>query len=133
MAKNWHRDIEVAWRDMDAFGHVNNVAFARYLEDARIRWMELVQGDLAAAGGGPVIVNLNLNYRRELVYPATVRVTLVAELASEKRLVLRHTIVAIDDPQTLYADAEVTLLWIDFDSRRSAPWPRRLSDALAEG
>lgn len=27
------------WADMDAFGHVNNVAFLRYLEEARIDFM----------------------------------------------------------------------------------------------
>jgi len=132
MSADWQQDIDVRWSDMDAFGHVNNVSFARYLEDTRIRWMERVMGSLEAAGGGPVIVNLNLNYRRELVYPATVRVTVAAELASEKRLVLRHSIIERDDPGILYADAEVTLLWIDFDSRRSAPWPQRLKDALAQ-
>lgn len=32
-----HIDIELRWGDLDAYGHVNNVAFARYLEEARIR------------------------------------------------------------------------------------------------
>lgn len=27
------------WSDMDAFGHVNNVVFLRYLEEARIDFM----------------------------------------------------------------------------------------------
>lgn len=32
-----HVDIELRWGDQDAYGHVNNVAFARYLEEARVR------------------------------------------------------------------------------------------------
>ena len=30
----------VAWGDMDAFGHVNNVIYYRYIESARIRYFD---------------------------------------------------------------------------------------------
>ena len=32
--------IELRWRDLDAFNHVNNANFLTYLEEARIRWFE---------------------------------------------------------------------------------------------
>lgn len=32
-----HVDLELRWGDQDAYGHINNVAFARYLEEARVR------------------------------------------------------------------------------------------------
>jgi acyl-CoA thioester hydrolase len=32
-----HIDISLRWGDQDAYGHVNNVAYARFLEEARIR------------------------------------------------------------------------------------------------
>ena len=32
-----HVEIELRWGDQDAYGHINNVAFARYLEEARVR------------------------------------------------------------------------------------------------
>lgn len=32
-----HVDIGLRWGDQDAYGHVNNVEFARYLEEARVR------------------------------------------------------------------------------------------------
>ncbi|MEO6154933.1 MAG: thioesterase family protein, partial [Thermomonas sp.] len=32
--------LEPRWRDLDAFGHVNNSNFLTYLEEARIRWFE---------------------------------------------------------------------------------------------
>ena len=32
-----HVDLELRWGDQDAYGHVNNVAIARYLEEARVR------------------------------------------------------------------------------------------------
>lgn len=37
-------DIELRWGDLDAYGHVNNVAFARFLEEARVRTFWLGSG-----------------------------------------------------------------------------------------
>lgn len=37
-------DIELRWGDQDAYGHVNNVAFARFLEEARVRVFWLGSG-----------------------------------------------------------------------------------------
>lgn len=32
-----HVELQLRWGDQDAYGHVNNVAYARYLEEARVR------------------------------------------------------------------------------------------------
>ena len=37
-------DLELRWGDQDAYGHVNNVAFARFLEEARVRTFWLGTG-----------------------------------------------------------------------------------------
>ncbi|KAM9862701.1 thioesterase family protein [Leucobacter sp. BZR 635] len=36
-----HVELQLRWGDQDAYGHVNNVAYARLLEEARVRalWM----------------------------------------------------------------------------------------------
>jgi acyl-CoA thioester hydrolase len=132
MPATFHRDIEVRWGDMDAFAHVNNGAFMRYLEDARIQWMDAATAGWEHTDSGPVVVNVNLNFRRELRYPAHIRVHGVVSAASEKRLLLEHTVVDREDPATVYADAQVTILWMDFNTRRSIPLPQRVLDALAD-
>ena len=33
--------MPVRWGDMDAMGHVNNTVYFRYMEQARIEWLEL--------------------------------------------------------------------------------------------
>lgn len=32
-----HVDLQLRWGEQDAYGHINNVSFARYLEEARVR------------------------------------------------------------------------------------------------
>jgi acyl-CoA thioester hydrolase len=48
---------------MDAFGHVNNTVYFRYMEQVRISWFE--QLGIAGANGegqGPVIVNASMDF-----------------------------------------------------------------------
>ena len=37
--------IEIRWRDMDAYRHVNNSVYLTYLEEVRDEWLESVLGD----------------------------------------------------------------------------------------
>lgn len=58
------------WSDMDAFGHVNNVVFLRYLEEARIDFMfRLAPGEGSASfTGGSVVARHEIDYVRPLVH-----------------------------------------------------------------
>ncbi len=123
-------DIPVRWGDLDAFNHVNNTVFLRYLEEARIRLFSELGDGLVNERSGPVVVNINCNFRREIRYPATVRVTIEAHRASEKRLVMHHRICDAGDPDVLYADAEVTALWVDTRAGGSIPLPAAVVEAL---
>lgn len=124
-------DIAVRWGDLDAFNHVNNTLFLRYLEEARIEFFDGLGDDWNTDEHGPVVVNVNCNFRREIRYPATVRVRLEAEVASEKRLLMKHTMTDPDDPETLYADAEITAVWIEKSTGQSIPVPQGVRDTLA--
>ena len=42
--------VPMRWSDMDAYGHVNNVQFLTYLEEARIDMIQALAGELAEAG-----------------------------------------------------------------------------------
>lgn len=39
--------MPIRWGDMDAFGHVNNTVYFRYMEEARVTWF----GKLGIGGG----------------------------------------------------------------------------------
>ena len=57
--------IEIRWRDMDAFRHVNNAVYATYLEECRDEWAERALGD-AGDLWGFVLARVAIDYRREL-------------------------------------------------------------------
>ena len=43
------RRVEIRWRDMDAYGHVNNAVYLTYLEWARDEWIQGVLGSVTDA------------------------------------------------------------------------------------
>jgi acyl-CoA thioester hydrolase len=59
------KEIEIRWRDLDAFGHVNHIVFLTYLEEARDEWLGRVLEDPALVWGY-VIARVEIDYRREL-------------------------------------------------------------------
>jgi len=59
------KDIEIRWRDVDAYVHVNNAVYATYLEECRDEWVERV----LAGAGDPwnfVLARVAIDFRREL-------------------------------------------------------------------
>jgi acyl-CoA thioester hydrolase len=68
--------IQVRWRDLDAFGHVNNATFASYLEMARTEvWKELF-GSREALGIPFFVKKIEIDYRRPISLDDEVRVWL---------------------------------------------------------
>jgi acyl-CoA thioester hydrolase len=130
MARTLQIDIPVRWGDLDAFNHVNNTVFLRYVEEARIQFFDTLGDEWLSERIGPVIVNINCNFRREIKYPATVRVSVSGHAASEKRLVMAHQLTDAADPEKIYGDAEVTALWVDAEAGRSVPLPAPVLAAL---
>ena len=59
------KEIEIRWRDLDPYGHVNNAVYLTYLEEARDEWLELALG-----GDGDiwdyVLARVAVDFRREL-------------------------------------------------------------------
>jgi len=61
----FEKHIEIRWRDMDAFGHVNNSVYLNYLEDTRDGWLGSVLGD-AGSLLDFVLARVAIDFRREL-------------------------------------------------------------------
>ena len=88
-------EIPIAWGDMDAFGHVNNIMFFRYFETARIEFLYRTgfRGDDGRPG--PILASTQCRFRRPLEFPDTVLVGVrVAELA-EDRFTHEYRIVSV--------------------------------------
>jgi acyl-CoA thioester hydrolase len=59
----YEKEIEIRWRDLDPYGHVNHAVFLTYLEEVRDEWLITAVGDHAL---GYVVARVEIDYRREL-------------------------------------------------------------------
>jgi acyl-CoA thioester hydrolase len=57
--------IKIRWRDMDAYGHVNNAVYLNYLEEARDAFVQKVLGPVTNTWDF-VLARVAIDYRVEL-------------------------------------------------------------------
>jgi acyl-CoA thioester hydrolase len=57
--------IEVRWRDVDNYGHVNNAVYLTYLEEVRDEWLARTLRDDVAVWDY-VIAHVSIDFRREV-------------------------------------------------------------------
>jgi acyl-CoA thioester hydrolase len=87
-------DVPVAWGEMDAFGHVNNIVYFRYFESARIAYLDAIgfRGD--DGGSGPILASTHCRFRLPLEYPDVVRVGARATDISDDRFAMEYRVVS---------------------------------------
>src|ERR1700761_838260 len=110
------------WADMDSFGHVNNVVFLRYLEQARVDWMfeTAREAGVEKFSLGTVVARHEIDYKRPLVYRAEpVRVDIWVTKINIASFVCAYE---VRDEDLVYAAAKTTLVPYDL----AGQCPRRL-------
>jgi thioesterase-3 len=120
--------IEVRPTELDSMGHVNNAKFLEYMEWSREDWYnkaKLPYDTFTALGLGTVVVNLNINYRREARLGQHLTVSTEPIRKGRTSFALRHVIVNANDE--LVADANVVSVTIDLKSRKASPLPNALA------
>ncbi len=118
--------LPIRWGDLDAFNHVSNVAYLRYIEECRARWMESVPSHWQGSEAGPVVANITINYRQPILWPATIQITLKPLSPGRSSIKLEHEVrseTGDEKAPILYADATTTLVWIDKKKGESVPLP----------
>ena len=121
--------ISVRWGDMDAFGHVNNSVYATYLEEARLRWFDSIEGGWLDEKTAPVVAASSINFRLPIEWPAELVVDLYVERVGGSSLTLGFRMVSRDTPQKFYADGSTVLVWVERASGRPVPLPARIRNA----
>jgi len=129
-------NIKVRGYHEDRFGHVNNARYLEFLEEGRWDYLDAKgpDGGFAALGVFPVVVNLNISYRRPASAGDRLRVqTDVAETGSRK-IVMHQEITQLHTGK-LCCEADITVVLVDsktgrpavLDERILAAWPDLIS------
>ncbi|MEU3839125.1 thioesterase family protein [Streptomyces sp. NPDC028635] len=111
------------WSDMDAYGHVNNAVFLRYLEEARIDFLSLRD---AESRDGSVVARHEIDYKRQLVHrPTPVDVELWVTQIRAASFTVSYE---VKDADAVYVRASTVIVPFDFEAQR----PRRITEQERE-
>ncbi len=124
--------VAMRWSDMDAYGHVNNVQFLTYVEEARVEMFKSVPlSGIDQVAAGILVAASDIKYRKPLLHrhkPVPIDVWVLRIGAA--MFTLGYEV--YDEGGIVYATASSTMVPYDFEHER----PRRLTtqekDWLAE-
>ena len=120
--------IPIRWSDMDAMGHVNNVTYFRYMEQARISWFDrLVPGRDAWHSTGIVIANASCNFRRAMTYPGTVEVRVYTAQPGGSSVATYYELLVDSE---IFADGAAVVVFIDMQTQKAKRIPEEIRSLL---
>jgi len=123
-------DIPMRWGDMDALAHLNNAAYFRLMEEARIQMMH-GSGVAYPPDAGIVLAHASCDFLRPITYPATVRIVHTVKRIGRASAELELTLSDACDAGEPCARARTVLVWMDLARGASAPWPADILAGLA--
>jgi acyl-CoA thioester hydrolase len=114
--------IPIRWGDMDAYGHVNNTVYFRYMEQARVEYLEKLGFKVMPRGSAPVIINASCTFLVPLNYPGVVEVRMFCgpPAAAACR---PHYEIRLQGDDTVYATGDSKIVWMDVANGKSVPIP----------
>lgn len=126
MLKHIYR-CPLRWSDMDVYGHINNVMFLRYLEEARIDFLfrHASEEGNTAFSEGSVVARHEIDYLRPLVHrhePVTIE-TWVTKLNAASFTIAYEVKDDAQDEAAVYVRASTVCVPYDLAESR----PRRIS------
>ncbi|WP_276270784.1 acyl-CoA thioesterase [Haloarcula litorea] len=136
MSFEYTTTVDLRYDDLDTYGHVNNVRYGTYLEEARIDYLADVvgRGDsdfLSATGDGTgiVIANLELDYERPVRSADSVAVGVRVPRLGTKSFPFEYE---VRDGDHVAATAETTVVTYDRDAGAPRAIPDDWREAIAQ-
>jgi acyl-CoA thioester hydrolase len=130
-------EIPIAWGEMDALGHVNNVVYFRYFESARIDFLRKAGcSQLRASDGiGFILQSMEARFRMPLVFPDTIVVGTKLVAIEDDRFTLAHSVRSTTHGQTqgVAAVGRGTIVTYDYAAGRKVAIPSTIREAITRG
>ena len=120
---------KVAWGDMDAFGHVNNAVYYRYIESARICYFEalnIFQQDIYT-----VVASSQCQYLRPLFYPDQLKIGARVEEMRSSAIRMSY-ILWSGQQQNIAARGEAVIVCVDKLNLQKIPMPENIRQNIKQ-
>lgn len=125
-------EIRIDWSEIDLFGHINNLAIMKYIQAARVHYLELtglmqMQAELKK---GPILASTSCQFRKPLFYPGMVMVYSKVESIKKTSFQLRHLIK--NDENEVVSEALDVIVFYNFNTNIKEILPSELIEWLTD-
>jgi acyl-CoA thioester hydrolase len=123
-------ELPLRWGDMDAMSHLNNVVYFRLMEETRIQWFAHFGFPTLPVGEAPILAHAACDFLKAMTYPGAARITQLVTRIGRSSVEMSLKIEKMDEPGVVYATGRSVIVWYDYTTSKSAPWPETVRAAI---
>ena len=122
----FHYKLQTRWKDMDAFGHVNNAIFLSYFEDARITFFK--RWNLFNDEKSIIVASVKIDYFKQMDHPSNLIIGQSISRIGSKSFDIESAIFIKDETEPV-ASVIVTCVCFNYATNESVPvYPEIIAD-----
>ena len=122
--------LRIDWSELDIFGHVNNVAFNKYAQAARLNYVDTIGlMELHKTQNiGFMVVETNCQFKKELLFPGNIHIQTKIDFVKNTSFALQHDMT--NDSGDLVAIAKDVLVLFDFNKKEKVLIPEEIKEKI---
>jgi acyl-CoA thioester hydrolase len=107
--------LRLDWSEMDLFGHINNVAYFKYIQASRVNYWELtgLAASFEKTKVGPILLFTGCQFIKPLFYPGNIVVEARMEFMKNTSFGIHHRI--LNEQNEVCAEAHDVIVNFDFN------------------
>ena len=124
-------NLRIDWSELDAFGHINNVMIMKYVQAARLHYIETI-GLMhlhRTQNIGFMVAETNCQFKKELNFPGNISIVTKNIFVKNSSFSLEHTL--INDNKELVVMAKDVLVVFDFTKKAKCLIPAEIKEKMA--
>ena len=122
--------IRIDWSELDLFGHVNNVAFHKYAQTARLNYVDAI-GLMKLHqihNIGFMVAETNCQFKKELLFPGNINIQTKIDFVKNTSFALEH--IMTNDNGDIVAIAKDVLVVFDFIKKEKCLIPEEIKRTI---
>ena len=120
---------EVLFRDLDAMGHVNNVAFMAFLEDARVQYWKVLRKVHDLKGINFILAEVTCRYKTPVYFGETLLIGIRARHLGNKSFHFEYRMVDKNSDRLVVEGSSVQVMY-DYEQKQSMPLSEQMRNAM---
>jgi len=123
-------ELRIDWSEIDLFEHVNNVAISKYIQSARVNYLETIglMQLQSEAKNGPILASTTCQFRKPLFYPGQVTIYSKIDFIKNTSFGIKHII--YNEQNEISAEAQDIIVFFDFNNNTKIIIPNEIRERI---